>query len=105
MAVDDAGEDGGDDVSAVRAVGAAQVAEVSEQTGAFLAVGADGLLLVDEADQLVTGDAVFLGGPVAPAVWFLDSRAVALASQLSAALLNLFHVVEELEKHNPGEDW
>ena len=44
-----------------------------------------------------------VAGPVAPAVGRLDGRAVALAAQRGLGLLDLLHVVEELQEHDPGE--
>ena len=71
-AVLDALEDGGDHVPAVVAVRAGQAAQVGEEPGAALAVGAGAFLLVDEGEQLIAGDALRVGGPVAPAVGRLD---------------------------------
>ena len=55
---------------------------VNSPVRAFRSVGAAALLLVDERDQLVARDAVFLRGPVSPAVWRLDGRLELLAREL-----------------------
>ena len=84
--VDRAFEDRGDDVAPVAAVGALQAAQIGEQAGAFRAVGADGFFVVDEGDQFVAGDAVWLRSPVAPAVRRFEGRAKALAGHLGFLL-------------------
>jgi hypothetical protein len=103
-AVDDAGEDGRDDQPAAPGpVAAVKGAEVGEQAAALRAVGAGAFLVVDERQQLRPGDAVLLGGPVAPAVRRLDRRPHAFLAELGPRGLDLLHVVEELEEHDPGE--
>ena len=99
----DAVEDGGDHVAAVVAVGTGEPAQVGEEAGTALAVGPGALLLVDEGEQFVAGDAVRAGGPVAPAVGRLDGRAELLAGERGLLLALQLQVVEELEKHDPGE--
>jgi hypothetical protein len=102
-AVADAGEDAGDHVAAVVAVGALQAAEVGEQPRAIAAVGPGRFLVVDERGQLLAGDGVVPGRPIPPAVGRLDGGAELLPAQLGFLLPNLFHVVQELEEHHPGE--
>ncbi len=74
-----------------------------EQAGAALAVGADGFIVVDLADEIVAGDAVGLGGPVAPAVGRLDGGLEFVAGELGFGLALDFEIVEELEEHDPGQ--
>ena len=71
--VDRALKHGRDHVAPVAAVGALQAAQVGEQPRAFLAVGPDRFLVVDEANQLVAGDAVGFRRPVAPAIRRFDA--------------------------------
>ena len=78
-------------------------AQIGEQARPALPVGRACLVLVDEGEQLVAGDAVVVGGPVAPAVGRLDRRPELLARELGLVLALLFHVVQELEEHDPGE--
>lgn len=103
-AVDRALENGADDVAAVAAVGAGERAQVGEQAGAFPAVGQWGvLLLVEEGDEGVAGDAVGFGRPVTPAVGRLEGGAVAFAGESGLGFADLILVVEEFEEQNPSE--
>ena len=102
-AVLDALEDRGDDVAAVVAVGTSEGAQILEQAGAALAVGADGFIVVDEADEVLAGDAVGLGGPIAPAIGRLDGGLELIAGELGCGLALDFEIVEELEEHDPGQ--
>jgi hypothetical protein len=63
------------------------------------------VVLVDEGQQFVAGDAILAGGPVAPAVRRFDDGLVALAVEFGFFLVDGFEVVEELEEHHPGEQW
>ena len=67
-------EHGGDHVPPIVAVGAGQRAQIGEQTRPFLSIGPNGFVLVDEGEQLIAGDALRVGRPVAPAVGRLDGR-------------------------------
>ena len=102
-AVDRAFEDGGDDVAPVAAVGALQAAQIGEQARPFGAVRTDGFFVIHEGDQLVAGDSFRLRRPIAPAIRRFESRTKALAAHLGFLFANLLHVVEEFEKHDPGE--
>ena len=102
-AVDGAFEDGGNHVAAVAAIGSLQAAQVGEEAGAFLAVRTTGFVVVHELDQFVAGDAVGLGGPIAPAVGRFDGVTEAFAGQLRVGLADLLQIVEELQEHDPGE--
>ena len=62
----------GDDVAPVVAVGTGHGAQILEEAGPALPVGPHGFIVVDEFDEVVAGDAVGLGGPIAPAVGRLD---------------------------------
>ena len=62
-----------------------------------------GAFLPDEVQQFVSGDAVFARGPVAPAVGRFDDGLVALAVECGFLFVLEFKIVEELEKHHPGE--
>jgi hypothetical protein len=79
--------------------------QAGEQPGALAAVGPDRLVVVDEFDQFVAGDAVLLGGPIPPAIGRSDGRAVALAADGRPRFLDLLQVVEEFstKEHDPGE--
>ena len=96
-------EHGGDDIAPVVAVGAGEGAQVAEQAGALFAVGAGGFLVVDEGEQFVAGDAVGLGGPVAPAVRRFDGGLELLPGELGLALALEFQIIEEFQEHDPGE--
>ena len=102
--VRDAGEHGRDHLAPPAvSVAAAKPAQVGEQPRSLLAVREHGLFLVDERQEFRAGDAVFLGRPVAPAVRLVDGGAVLLAAQFRPRFLDLFHVVQELQEHDPGE--
>jgi len=47
-----------DDIAPVAAVGTLQASQVGEKSRPFLSIRPDSFLVVDEADQLVPGDAV-----------------------------------------------
>ena len=49
------------------------------------------------------GDAVVVRSPIPPAIRRLDGRLVPLSRQLRACLFDLLQVVEELQKHHPGQ--
>ena len=102
-AVLDAAEDVGDHVAAAIAVLPLQGPEVGEQPRPLLAVRPHGLVVVDELDEFVAGDAVLLGGPIPPAIGRFDGRAVLLAADCRPRFLDLLQVVKELEEHDPGE--
>ena len=102
-AVLDAGKDGGDHVAAVVAVGAGEPAKVGEKPRTARAVGPGALLLVDEGEQFVAGDSLGTGGPVTPAVGWFDGRSESLSGEGRLRLALEFQIVEELEKHDPGE--
>ena len=103
-AVLDAAKDVGDHVAAAVAVATLQGPQAGEQPCALLAVGPHRLVVVDELDEFVAGDAVLLCGPVSPAIGRLDGRAVAFAGDGFALVSShLLQVVEELEEHDPGE--
>ncbi len=99
----DALEDGGDHLAAVVAVGAGEAPQVGKQAGTAPAVRADSLVAVDKGQQLVAGDALRVGGPVAPAVGRLDGRAERLARERGLVVALRLQVVEELEEHDPGQ--
>jgi hypothetical protein len=77
--------------------------EVREKPGPFLPVRSHGLFVVHERDQFLAGNAVFLGRPVPPAIRRLDGGFELLARHRGFLLPDLFHVVQELEEHDPGE--
>ena len=93
----------GDDIAPIVAVGAGERAQVAEQPRALLAVRQRAFLLVDEGQQFVAGDAVGLGGPIAPAVRRLDGRLELLPGEPGLPLALEFQVIEELQEHDPGE--
>ena len=101
-AVGDAVEDGGDHVAATVAVGRLQDLEVGQQTRPTFAIGANRFVVVDEGDQFVAGDAIFVCGPIPPAVRRLDGRFVLLAAD-AGAFPRPSPVVEKLEEHDPGQ--
>jgi hypothetical protein len=85
------------------AVGALQTAQVSEQSGTLGAIGPYRFLVVYKANQLIARNPLRPGRPVAPAIRRFEGRAKAFARHLGFLLGDLLHVVEELEKHDPGE--
>lgn len=101
--VDRAPKHGRDDVAPVATLGSAQRAQVRKESCALRAVGTAALLLIDERDQLVASDAVFLRGPILPAVRRLERGLELLAGELHFLLAYRLHVVEELEEHHPGQ--
>src|SRR2546426_656417 len=84
-------------------IASAEASEVGEQPGAALSVRKRGLVLANERQQIAPRDAALLRCPVAPPVRWLYSKAVLLTAQLGLGFLDLFHIVEELEKHDPSE--
>ena len=102
-AVDDAAEDPGDDVPAVAAVRALEVAQIGEQAGALGPIRAHGFVLVDEGDEFIPGDAVLLGGPIPPAIGRFNGGPETLPGHDCFHLPLLLHVVQELQEHDPGE--
>ena len=54
------GKDGGDHVAAVVAVGAGEPAQIGEEPGTTRAVRPGALILVDEGEEFVAGDALGL---------------------------------------------
>ena len=102
--VRDTGEHGRDHLAPPAvAIAAAKSAQVGEQPRTLLSVREHGLFLVDERQKFRAGDAVFLGCPVAPSIRLVNGGSVLLAAQLRPRFLDLFHVVQELQKHDPGE--
>nr|WP_293188977.1 hypothetical protein [Ottowia sp.] len=61
------------------------------------------MLLPDEGQQFVAGDAVLARGPVAPAVRRFDDGLAGLAVEFGFLRVLEFQIVEELEEHHPGE--
>ena len=102
-AVIDAAEHRGDHVAAVVAVGTGKRAQIGEEAGPSLAVGPGGFVLVDEGQEFVAGDALWVGGPVTPAVGRLDGGPELLAGKRCLLFPLQFQVIQELEKHDPGE--
>jgi len=102
-AVNGAFENGRDNIAPVAAVGALEAPQIGEETGAFVSVRADGLLVVYKGDQLVAGYALRFSGPVAPTVGRFESQTKALTAHLAFLFANLLHVVEEFQEHDPGE--
>ena len=94
----------GDDIaSRTLAVVTAQTLEIAEQSGTGSAVGSRRLLGSQKSQQVRAADAVGPGRPVPPAVGRLNKRTVIATGQFGPLLLNPFHVVEELEEHDPGQ--
>ncbi len=102
-AVIDAAEHGCDYVAAVVAVGACELAQIGEEPRSFASVGPNSLVLVDESQQLVAGDALRVGGPVAPAVGWLDGRPELLAGECRLLFPLDFQVIQEFQEHDPGQ--
>lgn len=97
-------KDGGDDVAAFApAIVTAQSPQIGKKADAFGSIRALGLFCGQEGQQVRAGDTVHLGCPVAPAIRGFDDRAVILAGQFGAFLLDPLHVVEELQEHDPGQ--
>src|SRR5262245_58416382 len=101
----DALEDRGDHIAPVVTVRAGQATQVSKQPCRLLSVGPARLILIDETDKFIAGDALGVGGPVAPAVRRIDGRAEPLPSKLRLLLALQLKVVEKLQEHDPGEEW
>src|SRR5437879_4737349 len=84
-------------------IASAQASEIGEQPGTALSVRKGGLVLANERQQIAPRDAALLRRPVAPPVRWLDGEVVFPTAQLGLGLLDLFHIVEELEEHDPSE--
>ena len=102
-AVDGAFENGRDHVAPIATIGALQAAQVGKEARAFSSFGPHGFFVIHERDQLVAGYAFGFGGPVAPPVRRLQRGTKVLAAHLGFLFPNLFHVVQELQKHHPSE--
>ncbi len=103
-AVDDAAKDGGDDGAPVRAAARLQRAQVGEEAGTLHAIGPRGLVVIDEGDQVAARqDGRVAVSPVAPAVRRFDGRAKTLPANFSLRLVQLLHIVQELEEHYPRQ--
>ncbi|WP_245294020.1 hypothetical protein [Methylobrevis pamukkalensis] len=97
-------EDGCDHVAPLAPpIVAAQASEIGEEPRAACAVRALGHFGNEERQEVGTGDAIGIRRPIAPAIRSLDDRAIVLACELRASLLDPLHVVEELQEHDPGE--
>ena len=96
-------KDGRDHVAAIVSVRARETPQVREQAGTARSVGPRAFFVIDEGEQLIAGDALRIRGPVAPSIRRLDRRSKPLARELGLVLALAFKVVEELEKHHPGE--
>src|SRR5207244_3856476 len=101
--IDGALEDGGDHVAPVTLSRTLERTEVGKQPRTAGAAGTGSVVVVDEGDQVVAGDAVVVCGPVAPAVGRLDGGTVGLTAQRGLGLADALGVVQELEEHDPGE--
>jgi hypothetical protein len=66
--VDDAAENGGDHIPASIAISTLERTEISKKARPSLAIGSHGLLLVDEGNEFIAGDAVVLSGPISPTI-------------------------------------
>ena len=103
-AIGDTAKDGGDHVTPIApAVHAAKAAQMSEEAGAARAIRPDRLVGVDKGEQVRPSDSVALRGPIAPAVGRLDRGVEGLTRQRRLVLVHPLQVVEELQKHDPGE--
>ncbi len=99
-----AAEDVGNNLALTAFLAAAgHTAQVREQARAARAVGTVAFILVDESQQFVATEAVLAGGPITPAVGPVDDGMIGLTIQFGFFLIHHFEVVEELEKHHPGE--
>ena len=88
-------------------IGTGQQAQVAEQTRSALgfSVGPrqSTFFVVDESEQFVTGDAVGLSRPIAPAVRRLDGGLELFPGELGLALALNFQVVQKFQEHDPSE--
>lgn len=84
-------------------VGTRQRAQVTEQARAFLRTGQRGLLIVNEGEQFVAGNAIGLRRPIAPAVRRFDGGLELFPGELGLALALNFQVVQKFQEHDPGE--
>ena len=100
-AVVDAPKDGSDHVLLTAAT--FEAAQVSEQPRAARAVGQRGVIVVDEGFQLIASHARIGGGPIAPTVGRLDDRDIGQRIEHRFFFAAAFEVIEEFEKHDPGE--
>ena len=82
---------------------APQIAQIGEQAGTLRAGGQRGLLVSQKRQQVRPGQAVGRSGPVAPAVGRGNRAAIRPPGQFGALFLNTLQVVQELEKHDPGQ--
>src|SRR5262245_24982594 len=98
-------EHGGNHIAPVVAIGTGDRAQVPKQTRALLTSRPRRRFVVDEPQQFIAGNAVGLGGPIAPAVGRLDSGLELLSCKLRLLLPLDLQIVEELQEHNPGEKW
>ena len=96
-------ENGGDHIAPVVAVGALQAAQIGEQTRALCAIGPNGFFIVDEGDQFVAGDAVWLSPPNRASDTAVRWPGETLSGQLGLLFALMLHVIEELQEHDPGE--
>lgn len=102
-AVDGPFEHRGDHIAPVAAIGALQAAQIGEKSRPFLSIRPDSFLVIHEADQLITSDTVLFRRPVAPAIGRLQRRPKTFVGHPRFLLGDLLHVIEEFEKHDPGE--
>jgi hypothetical protein len=78
---------------------------MSEQPCASCAVRSNAVLCRDEGEQLVPGDTVGSRSPIPPAVGRLDGWLEGLPGQLCLLLPLNLQIIEELQKHHPGQVW
>ena len=80
-------------------------AQVGKETKPLFPVRAHCILLVDECDQLWSRhtNSIPRRSPITPTVRRLDCRTEPLASELRFLCSEVFHVIKELQKHDPGE--
>src|SRR5208283_2724026 len=95
-------ENAGDHVAPV-AIDALERTQIGEESNAARTVRAGCLILIDEGYELRAGDPFVLCCPITPAIRRLDAWTESFAGEIRLLLPNLFHVVQELEEHNPGE--
>ena len=98
-------EHGGYNVAPVVAVGTCDGAQVVKKARTASAVGPGGFLVVDKSEEFIAGDALRIGGPIAPAVGRFDGGLEALSGKLDFFLALKLQVIEELQEHDPGEHW
>src|SRR5690554_2945267 len=61
-----------DNIPAIASVFTLQATQVGEQPDPTSSIRANGFIIIDKRDQLITGDAARYGSPVTPTVWRLD---------------------------------